>query len=46
MADITIYQNTEGVDCVAWTDDQGSHSMLKSVYDTLVSNSSTLQAGN
>jgi len=33
MADITIYQNTESIDCVAWTDDQGSHSMLKSVYD-------------
>jgi hypothetical protein len=33
MADVTIYQNLAGQDCVAWTDDQGSHSMLKSVYD-------------
>jgi hypothetical protein len=47
MADITIYKNTENVDCVAWTDENGlEHSMLKSAYDTLVSNSSTPQAGN
>jgi len=51
MADVTIYQNLNGEDCVAWTDEQGSHSMLKSTYDaqqassTLPSNSSTPQAG-
>jgi len=51
MADVTIYQNLNGEDCVAWTDEQGSHSMLKSAYDaqqasdTLPSNSSTPQAG-
>ena len=48
MADVTIYQNLNGEDCVAWTDDQGSHSMLKSVYDTLPSElsiPSTPQAG-
>jgi hypothetical protein len=43
MADVTIYQNLNGEDCVAWTDDQGSHSMLKSAYDaqqaTLAANS-------
>jgi hypothetical protein len=33
MDKITIYQNLNGEDCVAWTDDQGDHSMLKSVYD-------------
>jgi hypothetical protein len=28
------YKNTEGVDCVVWTDENGSmHSMLKSTYD-------------
>lgn len=30
---IEIYQNLNGDDCVAWTDEQGAHSMLKSVYD-------------
>ena len=48
MADVTIYQNLDGEDCVAWTDESGSHSMLKSVYDTLaseLSNPSTPQAG-
>ena len=48
MADVTIYQNTMGEDCVAWTDDQGSHSMLKTAYDaqqaTLVSDPATPQA--
>ena len=28
-----IYQNLNGEDCVTWTDEQGIHSMLKSVYD-------------
>jgi hypothetical protein len=29
------YLNTEGVECVTWTDEQGSHSMLKSAYDEM-----------
>ena len=30
----TIYQNTDGIDCVAWTDENGQeNSMLKSAYD-------------
>jgi hypothetical protein len=33
MADVTIYQNLNDEDCVAWTDESGSHSMLKSTYD-------------
>ena len=28
-----IYQNLNGEDCVTWTDEQGTHSMLKSAYD-------------
>ena len=40
MADITIYQNLNGEDCVTWTDEQGTHSMLKSAYEaTLAANS-------
>ena len=31
---ITIYQNTNGIDCVSWIDENGQeNSMLKSVYD-------------
>ena len=45
MADISIYQNTMGEDCVMWTDEQGNHSMLKEAYlATLAANSATPQA--
>ena len=30
------YLNTEGIECVSWTDEQGTHSMLKSTYDEQV----------
>jgi len=33
------YKTIDGVECVTWTDEQGTHSMLKSAYDTLPSNS-------
>jgi len=36
MSDVTIYQNTIGEDCVMWTDEQGTHSMLKSAYDEMI----------
>ena len=35
-----IYQNTDGADCVAWTDELGSHSMLKSAYDATLASES------
>jgi hypothetical protein len=28
-----IYTNIDGVECVTWTDEQGTHSMLKSAFD-------------
>lgn len=35
----TIYQNTDGIDCVAWTDQNGQeNSMLKYAYDELKAN--------
>ena len=42
---IETYTTIDGVECVTWTDEQGTHSMLKSAYDTLPSNSSIPQAG-
>lgn len=30
-----IYTNTNGVECVIWTDEQGMHSMTKEAYDAL-----------
>ena len=27
------YLNLTGVECIAWIDEQGSHSMLKSAYE-------------
>jgi hypothetical protein len=37
-----IYQNTYGVDCVVWTDENGSmHSMLKETYDAMQAEQST-----
>jgi hypothetical protein len=34
---IEIYQNSTGVDCVMWTDENGvTHSMLKSTYDEMI----------
>jgi len=29
------YTNTAGIECVIWTDDQGTHSMTKEAYDEL-----------
>ena len=29
------YLNANGVECVKWQDEQGSHSMLKSAYDEM-----------
>jgi hypothetical protein len=36
-----IYKNTEGTDCVRWTDAEGTHSMLKSTYDEMMAQSET-----
>ena len=36
-----IYQNLEGQECVTWTDEQGTHSMLKSAYDEMQAAQST-----
>ena len=30
------YVNANGVECVKWQDEQGSHSMLKSAYDAMI----------
>jgi hypothetical protein len=30
------YLNLDGVECVTWTDEQGTHSMLKTAYDALL----------
>jgi hypothetical protein len=27
------YLNTDGIECVIWTDEQGTHSMIKEAYD-------------
>ena len=36
------YKNTEGVDCVVWTDENGSmHSMTKEAYDKQQAEQST-----
>lgn len=29
------YTNTNGVECVIWSDDQGTHSMTKEAYDKM-----------
>ena len=31
------YLNTNGIECVIWTDEQGTHSMLKTAYDEMLS---------
>jgi hypothetical protein len=33
MITIQNYTTLDGLECVIWTDEQGTHSMLKSVYD-------------
>ena len=39
----TLYQNTDGIDCVAWTDENGQeNSMLKSTYDAQLAAQDTL----
>ena len=30
------YTNTNGVECVIWTDEQGMHSMTKEAYDEML----------
>ena len=30
---IKTYTTIDGLECVTWTDEQGTHSMLKSTYD-------------
>jgi hypothetical protein len=30
------YKTIDGVDCVSWTDGQGTHSMLKTAYDEML----------
>jgi hypothetical protein len=32
------YLNTEGIECVSWTDEHGTHSMIKEAYDELKAN--------
>jgi hypothetical protein len=38
---VEIYKNSFGMDCVTWTDEQGTHSMLKSTYDAMQAEQST-----
>ena len=40
---IETYTNTMGDECVTWTDEQGTHSMLKSTYDELKTNEAAEQ---
>jgi hypothetical protein len=35
------YLNTNGVECVIWTDEQGTHSMTKEAYDRQQAEQST-----
>lgn len=30
-----IYLNLDGIECVSWTDEQGTHSMFKWAYDEM-----------
>jgi hypothetical protein len=30
------YKTIDGIDCVTWTDEQGTHSMLKTAYDEML----------
>ena len=30
---IQTYETVDGVECVTWTDEQGTHSMTKAAYD-------------
>lgn len=33
---IENYKTVDGVDCVIWTDEQGTHSMTKAAYDEMI----------
>jgi hypothetical protein len=33
---IKTYKTIDGVDCVIWTDEQGTHSMTKVAYDEMI----------
>jgi hypothetical protein len=35
------YFNLDGIECVKWTDEQGTHSMYKSVFDRQQAEQST-----
>jgi hypothetical protein len=36
-----MYQNTQGIECVMWTDENGMHSMTKEAYDKQQAEQST-----
>ena len=36
MIEPTIYKNSIEIECVTWIDEQGNHSMFKSVYDGMI----------
>jgi hypothetical protein len=43
---IETYKTIDGLECVAWTDEDGtSHSMLKSAYDAMQAEQSTQPIG-
>jgi hypothetical protein len=33
---VETYLTIDGVECVTWTDEQGTHSMLKTAYDEML----------
>lgn len=33
---VETYLTIDGIECVTWTDEQGTHSMLKTAYDALL----------
>jgi hypothetical protein len=35
---VETYTNIDGIECVTWTDERGTHSMFKSAYDELKAN--------
>ena len=40
------YLNTNGVECVIWTDESGMHSMTKTAYDEQQANQNNVVGGN
>ena len=38
---VETYLTIDGIECVTWTDEQGTHSMLKTAYDEMVASQPT-----